>query len=99
MKKNIPTPSYMIISEEAKALREQGHAFTKIAEIMGHSTSQVYKAYNWACVRDPDVAPMRPDTKKGVRPCMSCREPFDSDGIHNRLCTPCKIENSGGDLG
>lgn len=25
-----------------------------------------------------------------LRPCMCCRDPFLSEGIHNRLCAPCK---------
>ena len=28
--------------------------------------------------------------KKGKRPCLCCGRAFDSDGIHNRLCQPCK---------
>lgn len=27
--------------------------------------------------------------RKGVRPCMCCRSPFESDGIHDRLCDAC----------
>ena len=25
-----------------------------------------------------------------TRACMTCREPFDSEGIHNRICLECK---------
>jgi hypothetical protein len=25
-----------------------------------------------------------------VRPCMCCRNPFESDGIHHRLCANCR---------
>lgn len=25
-----------------------------------------------------------------TRSCMCCKRPFDSEGIHNRLCSPCK---------
>lgn len=28
--------------------------------------------------------------KRGPRPCMCCGKVFDSDGVHNRLCGPCK---------
>ena len=28
--------------------------------------------------------------KRGKRTCLCCRHVFDSDGIHNRLCQPCK---------
>lgn len=28
--------------------------------------------------------------KKITRPCMSCQKPFDSEGIHNRLCATCR---------
>lgn len=33
-------------------------------------------------------------TPKKMRPCMSCRNDFASEGIHNRLCHNCK-SNSG----
>lgn len=33
--------------------------------------------------------------KRTTRNCMCCRTPFDSEGIHNRLCTRCRA--SGGD--
>lgn len=25
-----------------------------------------------------------------TRPCLGCRRPFESEGWHNRLCTPCR---------
>lgn len=28
--------------------------------------------------------------KRGPRPCMCCRNKFDSEGIHNRLCHLCR---------
>jgi hypothetical protein len=28
--------------------------------------------------------------KRGPRPCMCCRQEFDSDGPHNRLCSNCR---------
>lgn len=28
--------------------------------------------------------------KRGPRPCMSCSEFFESEGIHNRLCPHCR---------
>lgn len=30
--------------------------------------------------------------KRGPRPCMCCGRTFDSEGIHNRLCTPCRSQ-------
>ena len=27
--------------------------------------------------------------KRVIRPCMCCRAPFQSEGIHNRLCKGC----------
>ena len=29
-----------------------------------------------------------------TRPCMCCREPFPSEGIHNRLCNTCRNRGS-----
>lgn len=28
--------------------------------------------------------------KRGPRPCMCCGRTFASDGIHNRMCDPCR---------
>lgn len=28
--------------------------------------------------------------KKITRPCLCCRKPFESEGIHNRLCAVCR---------
>lgn len=28
--------------------------------------------------------------KRITRPCMCCQKPFESDGIHNRLCATCR---------
>ena len=28
--------------------------------------------------------------KKINRPCMCCQKPFDSEGIHNRMCDVCR---------
>jgi hypothetical protein len=28
--------------------------------------------------------------KRGPRPCLSCRKTFVSEGLHNRLCDPCR---------
>lgn len=30
-----------------------------------------------------------------VRPCMCCRVPFHSEGIHNRLCDGCRRQGDG----
>ena len=28
--------------------------------------------------------------KRMTRPCMCCGQPFDSEGIHNRMCNACR---------
>jgi len=28
--------------------------------------------------------------KRGLRPCLCCGTPFESEGIHNRMCDPCR---------
>lgn len=44
-----------------------------------------------------DAAQARTDAarKRGLRACMTCGKPFMSEGIHNRMCTPCR--GQGGD--
>jgi hypothetical protein len=39
-----------------------------------------------------DAAQARTDLKlkRGTRTCMNCRTPFESEGIHNRMCTRCR---------
>jgi hypothetical protein len=41
-----------------------------------------------------DIHGDRPPTK--TRPCLRCRKPFESEGIHHRLCLDCN--NRLGDL-
>lgn len=33
--------------------------------------------------------------RKTERPCMCCRKPFESEGIHNRLCDTCRRQGDG----
>lgn len=37
--------------------------------------------------------PAPAQTKKGTRPCLCCRQPFPSQGPHNRLCPGCRRGN------
>lgn len=39
-----------------------------------------------------DAAQARADAarKRAVRPCLCCQKPFESEGIHNRLCSICR---------
>ena len=34
--------------------------------------------------------------RRVTRACMCCAKPFDSEGIHNRLCRTCRYHNSDG---
>lgn len=36
--------------------------------------------------------------KRMLRPCMCCQREFYSEGIHNRLCGPCRLKSDGGSL-
>lgn len=29
-------------------------------------------------------------SRRGKRNCLCCGKPFDSEGIHHRMCTPCR---------
>lgn len=37
-----------------------------------------------------ESAAARERAKIKVRPCMCCHTPFQSDGVHNRLCNHCR---------
>jgi hypothetical protein len=48
----------------------------------------------------PKVNPLKPARRRnepGTRDCMTCRRPFWSEGWGNRICQPCKKEESGAD--
>jgi hypothetical protein len=34
-------------------------------------------------------------SQRGIRTCMSCRKPFESEGSHNRMCDQCKRRSIG----
>lgn len=34
--------------------------------------------------------------RKTVRNCMTCSKPFESEGIHNRMCTTCRHRDDDG---
>jgi hypothetical protein len=34
--------------------------------------------------------------RKTVRHCMTCNKPFESEGIHNRMCTFCRHRDTDG---
>jgi len=38
--------------------------------------------------------PATAQTKKGMRPCLCCRNDFPSQGPHNRLCKNCRRQDS-----
>lgn len=40
--------------------------------------------------RDAMAAKENLARKRVTRPCMCCHRPFDSEGIHNRLCDSCR---------
>lgn len=33
-----------------------------------------------------------------IRPCLTCQQPFFSEGKHNRRCDPCKASDDGYDV-
>lgn len=45
-------------------------------------------------LRDARQAEADRNTKRGPRACMCCGHVFDSEGIHNRMCPPCRHRGS-----
>jgi hypothetical protein len=45
-----------------------------------------------------DAAQARTDAKlkRGTRTCLCCRSPFESEGIHNRMCGRCRGQSADG---
>lgn len=82
-----------------------GAATSDIAKKLGRNDNSVaIKASRLRLPRKTDVKngelgggrKMRPDAK--IRPCMTCRRPFFSEGNHNRRCDPCRESDDGGDM-
>ena len=54
------------------------------------------RAATEAAGRMQDEADRR--AKRGPRPCMCCGRTFVSEGIHNRMCSPCRSRGDSGSL-
>lgn len=65
------------------AARRDGRQYGHIGEVLGRSKSACQAQY----ARVTQVTKPRPAVTK--RPCMCCRQPFKSEGPHNRLCNHC----------
>ena len=39
---------------------------------------------------------LRKETRYIMRPCLCCETPFQSEGIHNRLCNSCRARGDAG---
>lgn len=71
-----------------------GHSSnSEIAEVLGRKENAIaVKASRLHLPRKDAVTAMKKSGRKGamVRDCLTCRTPFHSEGIHNRICDPCK---------
>ncbi len=45
-------------------------------------------------LRDAKQRALDASAKRGPRPCLTCGAQFQSEGVHNRLCTSCRSANS-----
>lgn len=65
----------------------------------GRRVGPVHASHS-AAVAARDALQRRHDRQRGAqrRPCLCCGRPFDSEGIHNRLCNECRRESTASDM-
>jgi hypothetical protein len=61
-------------------LKANGVSPVAMAKQLGRAESSVYRR----------LETIEGRSQRRERPCMCCRQPFMSDGPHNRLCTRCR---------
>lgn len=80
------------MSYDIQKLKAGGATVREIAQLTGLSIAAVHNKL----VPEPRAAvtpapTLKPRRRKGTeRPCMTCRQPFMSEGPHNRLCDCCR---------
>lgn len=85
-----PKPKVGVFTVEYVAGR--GHV---VVDPDGRFASAVYSRPDQArALRDSKQRAFDLARKRGPRACMTCREEFQSEGVHNRLCTGCRSANS-----
>lgn len=62
--------------------------------VVYHPDGSVYGKYSTLCEAASVVGRRQKEdderARKTVRPCLHCGNDFQSEGIHNRLCDPCR---------
>lgn len=76
-----------------KSLRAAGNSFQAIADALGRPSGSAVRAKFEAMQRRTDRARMQ--AAKRRRPCMTCGTVFASEGVHNRMCDPCRTGAAG----
>ncbi len=69
----------------------------RLVDPKGQPQAAVYSSRDLA-LTTLEAAQARTDValKRTMRPCLCCGKPFQSEGIHNRMCTPCRGLNADG---
>jgi len=89
--------------EIVTAGRQQGRTWEQLADEVGNITakglsswwaSQTRSAQAQAQFRARLRRPADPKPNTTPRACLRCNKTFDSEGPHNRLCSPCRTANS-----
>lgn len=72
----------------------EGHTQAALARSLGVTASTVSYELNprrREAARAEHIAPKSAARRKArLRKCMTCQEPFESEGAHNRLCVSCR---------
>ncbi len=75
---------------EARRLRDEGLTAREIGRRLGRTGMAVEDHFRPRPEKRTHRKPPLSLDGKATRTCLKCRQPFRSEGIHNRLCEPCK---------
>lgn len=79
------------------ALRAAGATYREIRQITGLSLSQInyrLNATQRAAVPPASTVKPRRRSVQQERKCMTCQQPFPSEGPHNRMCGRCRRQGA-----
>ncbi|WP_339745631.1 hypothetical protein [uncultured Maricaulis sp.] len=73
-------------------VRSVGNGRFAVFNAKGVRVSGLYDCKDFALTRAESLARQ---ARRQERPCLTCAKPFMSEGIHNRMCNPCRRDAAG----
>jgi hypothetical protein len=78
---------------QLRAMRKAGEGFDEIGHALGRTPEACRGAASHLGIH-PNKAPAARRRRDGYIPCLKCRNPFASEGPHNRIFRACRKLNS-----